>query len=422
MVSSEAIKETSESQSIHRIDRFGIKGVLRSAAIFGANGSGKSNLVLSLRALKGLVLGSLESIAIAPIRTITPFLLKTDHYDTPTEFEVSILAEDNLYRYGISIRDDEIEEEWLYWNKTTARETMLFHRTKKTINFNARSFSEAKSFVKRDGDIWSIEKTKPQVPFLSVLSQFDGERSSVVTRWFERLKIISGIQERYFRDYTYMLFEKNPDFKAWALKILKSLQIKDVSIVERAAELPAYAKEIEDKELQDAFSGLKRYLEKNKIKEEEVVVTKVTTDGESISLPLDIESEGTVKLICLLGPLYDAITSNVILVVDEFDNRFHALMSRFIIELYSKQSLGQSQIILTCHDTNLLTGDLFRRDQIWFVEKDSSHESKIFSLAEYVEHFTQGGQSYSRNYLLGEYGAIPLFSSISALGEFHNDK
>jgi len=421
LLSSTTTQEFCGLDSVHQVDKFGIKGVLQSAAIFGANGAGKTNFVDSLKILKSLVLGSLDSVTDSSIKHVIPFLLKEDHFDAPSEFEVSFIAEDNLYRYGISLIEGEIEEEWLYWNKT-ARETMLFHRKKQTVNYNQRSFSEAKLFAKKDGDTWAIEKTKSHVPFLSVLSQFDGERSSIVTGWFEKLNIISGLREAGFKRFTIELFEEDPEFKVWALEILKSLQIENISIVEQEKEfpMPSARKAIDDKELSDVFSKIKGYLDKNTIKEKRIDVVKKSADGEVFSLPLSFESEGTRKLIYLLGPLYDVIKNNEILVVDEFDNKFHTLLSKFIIELYNKHNFGKSQLILTCHDTNLLTNELFRRDQIWFIEKNSNHESEVYSLVEYKEHYTRKETSYSRDYLQGKYGAIPLFSSISELGELLN--
>ena len=421
MLSSTTTQESCDLHSVCEVNKFGIKGVLKSAAIFGPNGSGKTNFVDALHIFKSLVLGSLDSISDSAIDKVIPFLLKEDTYDKPSEFEVSFIAEGNLYRYGVSIVEGEIEEEWLYWTKTT-RETMLFHRTRQSVIYNQRSFSEAKLFVKKDGDIWTIEKTKTHVPFLSVLSQFDGEKSTVVTDWFKKLNIISGIREAGFKRFTINLFEESPDFKVWALKILKSLQIEDVTIVENETEfpLPSPKKSFDDKELSDVFTKLKGYLEKNTIKEKSIELIKETSEGEAFSLPLGLESEGTRKLIYLLGPLYDVIKNDEILIADEFDNKFHTLLSKFIIELYNQNNYGLSQLILTCHDTNLLTNELFRRDQIWFVEKNSNHESKVYSLVEYKEHYTRKEKSYSRDYLLGKYGAIPLFASISELKELLN--
>ncbi|EKO3371732.1 ATP-binding protein [Vibrio fluvialis] len=418
MVASTSTSEKCELKNTYKVDQFGIKEILKTAAIFGANGSGKSNFIMAISVLKRLVLSSLDSTNNDVIDQVVPFLLKENYFDFPSEFEVSFLAEGNLYRYGIAIENGEISEEWLYWTKNS-RETLLFQRDKQNITYNQRSFSEAKLFVKKENDELLVDKTKPTVPFISVLSKFDGEKSTVVTKWFNKVQVISGLNERSFKQFTLNLFEENEDFKKWALDILKSIQIDDINVIEYEKQIPINRarKPIEDDDLRDAFAKLEGYLEKNKIKEKRIEVVKRGSNGDLFSLPLSIESEGTQKLIYILGPLYDSIKNDEILIIDEFDNKFHTLLCKFIISLYSKRSFGASQIILTCHDTNLLTAELFRRDQIWFVEKNEKHESELYSLVEYKEHYTRKGNSYSRDYLQGKYGAIPLFSDISELGE-----
>lgn len=422
MVASTSTKEEKHDLSnVHNIENFGIKEILKSAAIFGANGSGKTNIVSALHVFQGMILGSLGSVGDKAVNGIIPFLLKDDNFDMPTEFEVSFLADGNLYRYGLAIANGEIVEEWLYWTKTS-RETLLFHRVGQTIDFNQRSFSEAKIFTKKSGDSLVIEKTKPSVPFVSVLSQFDGEKSSVVTNWFQRINVISGIHDDGFQRFTIELFEKDAEFKLWALEILKSLQIDNINVVEYEKEFPisSKSKNINDEELRDVVSKLEDLMEKTKVKDKRIEVVKRKKDNELFSMPLAFESEGTRKLIYLLGPLYDVIKNDEILVIDEFDNKFHTLLCKFIISLYNEKNFGQSQLILTCHDTNLLTKELFRRDQIWFIEKNEDHESELYSLVEYKEHYTRKADSYSRDYLQGKYGAIPLFSSISDLGDMLN--
>ena len=419
MVAASSSKESSDLPGYMNINKFGIKKLLKSAAIFGANGSGKTNLVHALVLFREIVLGSLDSVERYPVDVVIPFLLNKKEADTPTEFEVSFLAEGNLYRYGISVLDGVVEEEWLFWIKSS-RETMLFQRVGQTVQYNASSFSEAKLFVKKVGDEIVLEKTKPQVPFVTVLSQFEGEKSSIVSNWFKKLNIISGLRESGFKKFTVELFDSDPEFKEWALNILKSIQIDDLSIVEAEKEIPLRdpKKPLEDQELKDVLSKIKGYLEKNKIKEKKIEIVKYGGDGKAYNFPLNMESEGTRKLIYLLGPLYDVINNNEILVVDEFDNKFHTLLCRFIIDLYNKFNVGCSQLVLTLHDTNLLTGELFRRDQIWFMEKNEHHESELFSLVEYRENYARKGKDYSRDYLAGKYGAIPLFRSSEELGEF----
>lgn len=422
MLASTSTKEKCAFNNLKSVDSFGIKDVLKSCAVFGANGSGKSNLTESLHVMRSLVLGSLDSVGDDTIRLAVPFLLKDDFYDVPTEFEVTFLAEGNLYRYGLALSKGAISEEWLYWTKNS-RETLLFHRINQNIEFNKRSFSEAKFFVGRKGDEQVVEKTKSFVPFISVLSQFDGEKASIVTNWFERLNIISGLSDSGFKDFTINLFEENESFKIWALEILKSFQIYDLNVVEveNKLPLPKNRKKIEDDELDDAFASLEKYFENKVVKQKKIEVEKINrSTGRKFLLPLNLESEGTQKLIFLLGPLYDVIINNEILFVDEFDNKFHTLLCKFIIDLYNNNNYGDSQLIMTCHDTNLLTSDLFRRDQIWFIEKNETNESELYSLLEYKQHYTRKNDSYSKDYLAGKYGAIPLFSSVSVLEELLN--
>ncbi len=423
MVASTSTKEQTNLNNTETVDAFGIKSVLKSAAIFGANGSGKTNLIEALSVLQRIVLGSLGSVEKPETLSAIPFFLKENYFDIPTEFEVTFIAEGNLYRYGLEISDGDIVEEWLYWIKSS-RETNLFHRYRQTVSYNQRSFSEAKFFTKEDGETFLIEKTKPTIPFVSVLSQFDGERSTVVTEWFKKLNIISGIEDKGFRNFTVKLFEEDPDFKGWALEILKAVQIHDISVVESETEFPLVkTKEasLKDKELQDVFSKLEGIFENRKFKKKEIDVIKRGGEGDDFySLPISFESDGTQKLIYLLGPLYDVIKNNEILVVDEFDSKFHTLLCKFIIGIFNDHSHGGSQLIVTCHDTNLLTNELFRRDQVWFVDKNGRHESELYSLIEYKEHYTRKENSYSRDYLLGKYGAIPLFSSAEGLGEMFN--
>lgn len=419
MTASTSTKEQCILNNVKDINSFGITSVLKSAAVFGANGSGKSNLAGAMGTFRKIVLGSFDSVGNQQITAAMPFVLKKDYFDIPTEFEVTFLSKGSLYRYGMAISNGEIVEEWLYWTKT-ARETLLFHREKQTVEYNQRSFSEAKMFTKKDGDKLLIEKTKSFVPFISVLAQFDGEKANVVTNWFKKLNVVSGLKDFGLKDFTIELFEKDENFRIWALNILKSMQIHDIKISEIEKKLPRRPNKINDAELNDVLSKLESLFEKNKkdLKEKKIDVIKLDFETNQLySLPLSMESEGTKKLIYLLGPLYDSIITNEILVIDEFDNKFHTLLCKFIIELYNKQNHGESQLIITCHDTNLLSNELFRRDQIWFIEKNYKNESELYSLVEYKEHYTRKEGSYSKDYLSGKYGAIPLFSSITELGD-----
>jgi len=426
MVASTATKEDGALNNTYPVNSFGVKELLKSAAIFGANGAGKSNFVKGLKILKSIVTASVQTSDNKILHRARPFLLKEDVYNIPTEFEISFIADGNLYRYGLSLGPGVIEEEWLYWTKAS-RETMLFHRHKQNITYNNRSFKEAKMFVKKSGDSLVLQKTRTDVPFISVLHQFDGERSTIVCNWFRSLNIIAGIDalidDKSQRDFTIKLFQESNEFKVWALEILSSMQINDIRITE--VDLPRLKSGKTTPEFQEVQNALDKYLANhrmaNKLEKRLRVEIVKYVDGKEYNLPLQLESEGNQKMIQMLGPLFDAIKNNKILIVDEFEKNFHTLLSKHILSTYNKKNFGQSQLIITCHDTNLLTKELFRRDQIWFIEKNTTNESHLYSLVEYKEHYTRQDQSYSKDYLEGKYGAVPLFSSIEELGDVLDD-
>lgn len=403
MLGSTSTKEDFVDRNTIGVNKFGVGSILKSAAIFGANASGKSNLIESIMLLKNIVLGSLLTADSDLLAYIPPFLLKEDPFDIPSELEVSFIRADVLYRYGLSFSNDKINEEWLYWNKNI-RETKLFHRKGQKISLNNTSFSEAKGFSKENKDgTFHIIKTKSNVPFISVLSQFDGEISSEITGWFKDLKIISGTDDIRLRDYTLKKFEIDEKFKAWALVILKNFQIENV-IVEA------------ESDNQDE-PNLAKFSNHRVAKIKSVEIVKRISDKLIRKMPIEMESEGTKKVIFTLGPIYDVINNNRVLIVDEFDSKFHTLLSKYLINLFHKNNAGCSQLIISTHDTNLLSREIFRRDQVWFVEKNSSHESKLFSLLEYKEHYTRKSSSYRKDYLEGKYGAIPLFDNQVSLKE-----
>jgi AAA15 family ATPase/GTPase len=404
MLGSTATKEDHIEQNTLNIDKFGVGSILRSAALFGANASGKSNLIDSMQILKHIVLDSLLTADSDTLDNLTPFILKKDFFDIPSELEVSFIKENILYKYGLSISNGEIGEEWLYCNKNI-RETKLFHRTRQKLEFNLTSFSEASDFITKDehGDL-QVAKTKSNVPFISVLSQFDGEISKQVVGWFQDLRIISGTYDLGVKGYTLNKFDNDDEFKIWALEILKHFQIEDVIVTD------------EDNESTDKDKSL-NFTKKQKVKKKRVEVLKKVSSEFIRTMPIEMESEGTRRMIYTLGPIYDVIKNNRVLIVDEFDSKFHTLLSKYLIGLFHKNNMCSSQLIITTHDTNLLSKEVFRRDQIWFVEKNDHHESELFSLLEYKEHYTRKSSSYRKDYLDGKYGAIPLFDNEESLEE-----
>lgn len=424
MVASTSTKENFNTQNTIEVNKFGIKNVLKSAAIFGANASGKTNLLLALQCLQEILKNSLNKTS-NTLEKVTPFLLQDSPHEQDTELEVSFIANDKLFRYGICINQNKIKEEWLYWTEN-ARETLLFSRKQQTVEFNKRSFSEAKDFVTKQGDEFIIEKTKPHIPFVTVLSQFDGEKSNMVVGWITTLfPIFSSSKDASFNKLlTFSFFEQSSEFNEWATNVLKSIQIDGIELIneESLSGFQEATQDIKERETLLVARRLEELAEKNFQSQNNIrVIKKSHSTEQPFSLPFTLESEGTKQLIEMLGPIYLTIKQNAILIIDEFDSKFHTLLSEFFIKLFHQHNNSKGQLIITTHDTNLLNKALYRRDQIWFVDKSEQSASELFSLVEYKEHYTRRDDSYSKDYLAGKYGAIPLFNDVKPLEDLLDD-
>jgi len=393
--------------------------LLKTAALYGANSSGKSNFVKALKFTREFILNSVNTpfrfygdISIAT----TPFMLCSSTIKEPSFFEIIFIENNVRYRYGFETDQKNVRSEWLFWSKEN-RETMLFEREGQSVEYNKRSFKEANDFVDPEK---TIRKTRPESLFLSVLAQFDGDTSSEVINWFKKLYIISGINDSFYRDFTINLLDKDAKFRTWALKILSKFDVSNVKIKEQENVISKYRNE----KLPDRVSEtVKEYLEKPKTSVKKIVFFSHTFYGNDskptgeIEFPMMIESAGTQKLFYFLGPLYETLHSGRALVVDELDSRFHPLLTTLIIELFSNKNNKKAQIIFTSHDTSLLKKEIFRRDQIWFTEKDKYNSTQLYSLVEYKEYYARKDASFAKDYLNGKYGAVPVFGNKDELLE-----
>ncbi|MEF4314812.1 ATP-binding protein, partial [Escherichia coli] len=380
--------------------------ILKSALIFGANASGKSNLMKTISLMKDIVLHSVQAIESGITKNVVPFLLDEAGPTKPSEMEMTFIADGIKYRYGLSLFQGKIKEEWLYYTPKT-RETILFERDGQLIEINKAAFSESNLFIK-DG---VIQKTREDVPFVSVVAGFNGEHSKRVVNWFSNVVFLSGSNEGMFTGITMKLINESEDFKAWLKKILPAFQINDIYLDEVAPEFPFGNIKTDDDNLKNLFSSIQNFAKNQKVFSLRVV--KKTANGE-ISVPIDFESEGTKKIVYLLGPIYNAMINNNLLLVDEFDSKFHTLLSKFLFRIFHAQSEGFSQVIAAVQDVNLMNTDCFRRDQIWFVDKDvKSGSSHLYSLVEYKEKQRSLKPSYGNDYLSGAFDAIPLFDNLN---------
>jgi AAA15 family ATPase/GTPase len=394
-----AVKSFKEFENINSISQNGY-ALLKSAALYGNNASGKSNFIKSIHIMKQLVLNSFRdalSEKESPGQWGQPFLLDTYSSDAPSEFEVTFIADEIRYRYGFHILKNTIQYEYLY-AVPGQREVNYFIREGTHFQINKSSFREGLGLE---------DKTRENVLFLSLLSQFNGKISSSIIEWFKNIKIISAMNDFGYSTYTISRLHKDAAFRQWMIKMLRFLEISNMSIEE--SELSPGEKAELTERLKDPGIALGKGLKLN-VSTWHNVYDRDKLLADSVSFDLNTqESEGTKKFIYMLGPLYDTLKYGRVLFIDEFDSRFHPHLSRQLFHLFHTEENRRAQLITVVHDVSVMDRELLRRDQIWFIEKDQYGASKLYSLADFKTELVRNTSSYSKNYLQGKYGAVSEF-------------
>ncbi len=408
------------------------KSLLPAASIYGANGSGKSNLVKAMRFAKHLIMNGTRSGHSIPLS-----LFRLGSSDAKTSsFEFMFLYEDVEYSYGFKVTAEKVVEEYLF-GKQRRDEIRYFERELSGDGKSIFRFGPGmgvKSAKSRTGQFLSFvaEGTRPNQLFLSEAADRNVTALAPVLEWFRNVLLIidaesqSGEIER--------MVHTEEDFNALLCSLLQSAGtgIAAISTREEPFDLdlafpgaPAEVKrQLRANLLDTAHSGaiihtLNEGRQSIGIRNGELVEIRMlpqhkAANGQLISFELKDESDGTQRLIHLAPALINASRKPCVLVIDELDRRLHPLLSRLLISqtVASLVKAGNSQLIFTTHDTNLLDLSLLRRDEIWFIEKDSAGASQMCSLMEYD---IRPDLKVARGYLNGRFGAVPYTGSIADL-------
>lgn len=343
--------------------------LLKTAAVYGANGSGKSNFIKAISTMSSVIFNSfsnsLKKEDERPIQDFS-FKLNSKAEKAATMFEVSFLHKSIIYRYGFEINKGEIKKEWLY--RKSEREVNLFTRKGSKFEINKESFPEGEKY-KND--------VNSNVLLISHLAQNNQKISRIIFHWFSNMNVISGLYDLNYNKFTAKLLESDPKFKKWASMALKYLEITNVEAGEKEGEIITYH---------------------NKYDENNLLI-------DSVAFNSKMESDGTKKLIHTLGPIYDTLKLGRVLFIDEFDSKLHPNLSKKLIELFHKCNKKGAQLIFSAHDSKLLDKDIFRRDQIWFVEKDQFGSSSLYSLSEFDAKTVRNTSDFEEKYLANVFGA-----------------
>jgi hypothetical protein len=352
------------------------EGVLPAAAIYGANASGKTNVILALRFMRDAVKNSHarwepdEPIKIEPFAEGSAAL---------SSFAADFLLNGVRYQYGFSVSFLAVLEEWLLAYPSGKRQTWFSRKTGKPISFSA----------KMPGDNRSIERlTRPNSLFLSAAAQNNHVALSPVFRWFSRsLSFVLGGRSRVGRRTAVLCDDAGSRGRLARLLSLADLGITDLRVAETIVRREGEEYEERAKEI--------------------VFLHRV---GDSVRIFREAqESKGTIAFLSLLAPILRALDDGGIVCVDELDHSLHPLLAIELIRLFSetKRNPKGAQLIFNTHDTNLLSADVLRRDQIWFTEKARDGASQLYPLTDFK---ARREENLENGYLQGRYGAIPYLN------------
>ena len=436
MLASNAVKELeNSSEGVNNVfwDKSNKNKYLKSAVVYGANGSGKSNLLSAIGFYRKFILSSSnDRQADDEIMTI-PFLLSTETENKPSSFEMVFVIDAIRFRYGFEATKKIITAEWLFGFDTenSNKESTYFTRENQNIKVSNKNFKEGKGLE---------NNTRPNALFLSTVAQLNGEVSNKIQNWLKaNINVISGLEDATTA-YTIGRFQDQEEFRKKIINFFKltNLGIEDIKmeepVLDNLSKILPQKREDEkiasliqelQKELKDRMKkgGDAREISINAFHKKFDEANKLI---DTIALDFELESKGTQKLFGLLGPWFDTLEKGKILIVDELDSRLHTKLTTELLKIFqSGINTKNAQLIFASHDTNLLRNDLFRRDQIWFTEKDSSGSTDLYSLVEYkINQATsvRNDASFEKDYLIGKYGAIPYFGNIPKfLNDFVNE-
>ena len=384
--------------------------VVPTVVIYGANASGKTNFVDAVSTMTNLVLWSQTKGDPSNGVPRRKFLLDRGWSEMPSCFEIDFVIDGVRYHYGFEATDEEFTSEWLY-AIPKAHRRMMFERKKEHFTFGRWLRGQNNSIA---------GLTRPNSLFLSAAAQNGHEQLFRVYKYFRDMKFSSQISVRGIEA------SKRLEGDVLDRRVIDFLQSIDTGVIDfrkKETIIPEELKEIDKairREVQAAvekFTGMSVELKKEN--EEKIVDVELAhrgKGGENIYFDLDRESAGTRRLVIILGHVFNALDNGLPIFIDELDASLHTYACEAILRLFCSPEVNSkgAQLIATTHDTNVMNSNVLRRDELWFVEKNSKGSTELFPLTDIR---TRKGDNVQLGYLQGRYGAVPTGDPLAALVE-----
>lgn len=371
--------------------------LVRSAVVYGANASGKSNLIKALQTMRALVAESATAIQPGQPLAVQPFRLDAGSASQPSVFEVTFVLHGVRYQYGFAMTAQRIVSEHLLVYKAFKPQRWF------TRQFDADAGKDVYEFgpgLKGAKSLWE-GATRPNALFLSMAVQLNSDALRPVFDWFVTRLVIFNEQTPLSPQVSIQMLRQADGRQ----QICNFLSAADTSIAHIDVETRQAAGQAANADVTATQTALRS----DDTEEHRLRFHHATEQGQAVFDLMD-ESNGTRNLLFLAGPVLDILRKGLTLVIDELDTSLHTLLVRELVQLFHRPEIntGGAQLVFTTHDTALLDApDLFRRDQVWLVEKDRHQASALVGLSEFSP---RKNEALERGYLMGRYGGVPFFS------------
>ena len=375
-----SLKEsTVEPNDLFPVGDTGIS-LVRSAVIYGANASGKSNVLKAFNFFKRFIVSSFKDSQAGEAIDVENFRLNAVTAVEPTTMEATFTDGEFIYRYGFEVDNQAVRVEWLYKraSKKRAKEMEVFYRDGSETTVHPKSQLLQELVIKK--------MVRDNALLLSTAAQFNETTSVSILHWLGETQVLFCSE----------------DEELWK-KAIKHLD--DEVLRQRITAFARHA----DLGIEDITKTGNRIVSHHRQYDDEGREVNIVSFSFNRN-----ESEGTIKYFSLAYPIIDALDNGKRVIIDELDSKLHPLLVKRIVALFNdaKTNPNGAQLLFTAHDTFLLSAGLFRRDQVWFTQKDSFGATELYSLAEYKVRSTS---PFEKEYLLGRYGATPLIGEMEEI-------
>ena len=373
-------------------------GLLKTTAIYGANASGKSNLISAMFFFEQYILSQFidikESESVESANTyaklrLEPFLL-SENTDEASEFDIIFIRNGKQFQYGFECTAKSILNEWLFID-----DKKVFERSGADLSFGSKYQKMLSSYRK-----FPAERL-----YIAVLDYFlESESKAVILGDF-----ISFFVEEY-NVFTEVLFESTVKGLAGSVGISKKLVDdkafrKKVEYYLRRIDVGIQRLDIKSEAVINEHTG-----KKAKVKIVRTVHDVYDESGNVIGerlFNLQQESTGTLRFLAYIQNIVEMVSKGGVFIVDEMSSRLHPLLTKLIVDIFCSSHNKKAQLIFTTHDINLLNNNQFRRDEVVFVDKSERGESSLYALSDLK---VREDATFNKDYLQGKYGAIPMFN------------